>query len=102
MSEPNTSVWKSFFWIMLLALIGVYALYHHYTGSLHSDLDRTIAELGQVSRTLKTTDGKLYPMENSNSVQAMKKDRSKKYEVTARVAKQGGTKYLDVTYVDAM
>ena len=59
MSEPNTSVWKSFFWVMLLALIGVYALYHHYTGSLHSDLDRTIAELGQVSRTLKTTDGKL-------------------------------------------
>ena len=59
MSEPNTSVWKSFFWIMLLALIGVYTLYHYYTGSLHSELDQTIAELNQVSRTLKTTDGKL-------------------------------------------
>jgi hypothetical protein len=51
---------------------------------------------------LKTADGKLYPMEHSSTVKAMKKSGVKNFEVTARVTKQGGAKYLDVTNYAAM
>jgi hypothetical protein len=46
---------------------------------------------------LKTADGKLYPMEHSSKVKSMKGCGTKNFEVTARVTKQGGSKYLDVT-----
>ena len=46
---------------------------------------------------LKTADGKLYPMEHSSKVKAMKSCSAKNFEVTARVTKQGGSKYLNVT-----
>ena len=51
---------------------------------------------------LKTADGKLYPMEHTSTVKAMKKSGTKNFEITARVTKQGGAKYLDVTNYTAM
>ena len=50
---------------------------------------------------LKTADGELYPMlynKNVKMMYKMHKSGEKDFEVTARVTKQGGAKYLDVTY----
>jgi hypothetical protein len=53
---------------------------------------------------LKTADG-LYPLTHNKNVKAMyklHKSGEKDFEITARVTKQGGAKYLDVTYYSAM
>jgi len=54
---------------------------------------------------LKTADGQLYPLLHNKNVKMMykmHKSGEKDFEVTARVTKQGGAKYLDVTYYTAM
>lgn len=54
---------------------------------------------------LKTASGKLYPIAAGASVKEMHKLHAKgsnEFEVTARVTKQGGAKYLDVTHYDAL
>lgn len=51
---------------------------------------------------IKTTDGQLYPLEKNKNVKQMYKSGTKKFEITARVTKRGGTKYLDVTNYKAL
>ena len=54
---------------------------------------------------LETAGGQLYPMVGNQSVKSMYKLHKKgenDFEVTARVTKKGGAKYLDVTYFDTM
>jgi len=54
---------------------------------------------------LKTADGQLYPLQHNINVKSMyklHKAGENKFEVTARVAKEGGAKYLDVTHYSAL
>jgi hypothetical protein len=51
---------------------------------------------------IKTTDGHLYPLEKSKNVKNMYASGNKKFEITARVSKQYGAKYLDVTNYHAL
>jgi len=54
---------------------------------------------------LKTASGELYPMVSSKSVKGMykmHKNGNNEFEVTARVTKQFGAKYLDVTHFDTL
>ena len=46
---------------------------------------------------LKTANGQLYPLDKNSKVKQMYKSGAKEFKVTARVVKQGGTKYLNVT-----
>jgi hypothetical protein len=58
----------------------------------------------QCQAFLKTSDG-LYPLTHNSNVKAMHdmhKSGENDFEVTARVTKEGGAKYLDVTYYAAM
>lgn len=65
-------------------------------------------DLGKIDKCqafLKTAGGQLYPMTHSKSVKEMHrlhKSGSNDFEITARVTKEGGAKYLDVTYFDAL
>jgi len=51
---------------------------------------------------LETANGQLYPLDMNAMAKAMYKSSSKEFEVTGRVIKMGGTKYLDVTNYSAM
>jgi hypothetical protein len=54
---------------------------------------------------LKTASGQLYPMVGNQSVKGMykmHKDGKNEFEVTARVTKQYGAKYLDVSHFDTL
>ena len=38
MSDQDTTMWKSSFWILMLVLIFVYALYNHYAETLKEQI----------------------------------------------------------------
>ena len=65
-------------------------------------------DLGQTNKCqafLKTADGELYPLlhnKKGKMMYKMHKSGEKDFQVTAREPKQGGAKYLDVTYYTAM
>ncbi len=50
----------------------------------------------------KTTDGKTYPLWKSSMVKNMQKDSASEYEVSTRVKKVNGIKYLDVVAYKTM
>jgi hypothetical protein len=57
-------------------------------------------DLGKTDRCqpfFETADGNLYPLSKGMPIQAMKKSGSKEFEITSRVKKEGGIKFLDVT-----
>jgi len=57
----------------------------------------TLQATSSCAPLLKTADGKLYPLSpNSNLVKEMKSSKAGSFEVSARVKKTYGTKYLDV------
>ena len=51
---------------------------------------------------IKTTDGKTYPLVKSCGMKGMCKSKSKDLEITGRVKKEGGVKFLDVTSYKAI
>jgi hypothetical protein len=64
-----------------------------------------LGAIDQCQAFLKTADGQLYPLlqnKNVKKMYQMHKSGEKDFKVTARVAKQGGAKYLDVTYYTAL
>ena len=50
MSESRSSLYKLLTWVLLAALIGVYGLYHWYTGGLRQNIAAQRAELAQASQ----------------------------------------------------
>jgi outer membrane protein OmpA-like peptidoglycan-associated protein len=50
MSESRSSLYKLLTWVLLAALIGVYGLYHWYTGGLRRNIAAQRAELAQASQ----------------------------------------------------
>jgi hypothetical protein len=54
---------------------------------------------------IKTADGHLYPLEHNKAVKQMHKMHASgkdNFEITGRVVKQGGAKYVDVTHYVAL
>jgi len=50
MSESRSSLYKLLTWVLLAALIGVYGLYHWYTGGLRRNIAAQRAELAQAAQ----------------------------------------------------
>jgi hypothetical protein len=51
MSDSKPTLWRTFFWIALFALIFVYGLFGDYTGRLKDELKQTKAELRETSKS---------------------------------------------------
>jgi hypothetical protein len=51
---------------------------------------------------VKTADGDFYPLKRSGKIKEMKNTGSKEFEVTTRVTKEGGIKFLEVTSFKAI
>lgn len=51
---------------------------------------------------VKTADGDFYPLKRNGKITEMKNTGSKEFEITARVTKEGGIKFLDVTSFKAI
>ncbi len=59
MSESRSSLYKLLTWVLLAALIGVYGLYHWYTGGLRRNIATQRAELAQAAQRQSAADQQL-------------------------------------------
>jgi len=65
MSESRSSLYKVFTWVLLAALIGVYALYNWYTGTLNQRLAEQAAAVSETGLKLADTDKQLQGLTQS-------------------------------------